>query len=403
MSDAILEAHRSSTIYRSIADRLGRESDPVDFPAAVTSSLTVTSHAIPPEEWEAIVAGFDGVCQEQTYTFGRLRWPSLQHEPRIFKLGSEIVGGVMVHVQRLPFGIGAVAISKWGPMLKDGDRPDRAAIYRGMIAALVAEYAEQRAMMLSVLPRAAPIGHNEEADILKAMNFRDGSNVPFPDRYLVNLRISDAEQRASFDQKWRYHLKRSEKAGLSFHHASPGELGDFAKLYDAMSSRKKFPDYSAYNTLSSLVRMVEQNLRPEIFLVRKESDLVAGAIIFKAGDTATYLYGATSDEALPLRAGYFMHWHIIRWLRQNTRARWYDLGGTDGFTGLHQFKKGMVGQAGAISPLPPMANYAASRWPYLVGTGAYAARDLVLNINQRLRWLLKDQAKPDQARTSGEQ
>jgi hypothetical protein len=271
-----------------------------------------------------------------------------------------------------------------------------------MVTALVDEYARQRGLMLSILARAAADVDKAEFDTLMSLNFREGSNVPFPDRYLVNLQISDAEQRASFDQKWRYHLKRSEKSGLTFHHANRDEFADFARLYDAMSSRKKFPDYSAYNTLPSLIGMTEENLRPEIFLVRRNDTLVAGAIIFKAGDTVTYLYGATNDEALPLRAGYFLHWHIIRWLRQNTRARWYDLGGTDGFTGLHQFKKGMVGEAGAIVALPPMANYAAGKWPYLVGTSAYAARDLVLNINQRLRWLWKDQAKPDQVRTSGE-
>ena len=52
--------------------------------------------------------------------------------------------------------------------------------------------------------------------------------------------------------------------------------------------------------------------------------------VFKAGDTAVYLFGATNDAALPLRAGYFMHWRIIGWLRESTNARWYDLGGTDG-------------------------------------------------------------------------
>jgi hypothetical protein len=400
MNDAVLEAHRPDENHHAITDRLCRDTNPISLPTAIAPS--VTSHALAPNEWQATVADFDGVCQEQTYTFGHLRWPSLQHEPRIFKLGNEIVGGVLMHVQRLPFGVGSVAIGKWGPMLKDARRPDRLALYRGMVTALVDEYAERRRLMLSVLPRAAAEFHKAEFDALMSLNFREGSNVPFPDRYLVNLQISDAEQRASFDQKWRYHLKRSEKAGLTFHHANRDEFADFARLYDAMSSRKKFPDYSAYNTLPSLIGMTEEKLRPEIFLVRKDSDLVAGAIIFKAGDTATYLYGATNDEALPLRAGYFMHWHIIRWLRQNTRARWYDLGGTDGFTGLHQFKKGMVGEAGVIAALPPMANYAAGKWPYLVGTSAYAARDLALNINQRLRWLWKDQAKPDQVRSSGE-
>ena len=61
-------------------------------------------------------------------------------------------------------------------------------------------------------------------------------------------------------------------------------------------------------------------LRPELFLVSEGGEVIAGAIIFKAGDRAVYLYGATQDRALPLRAGYFLHWHIIGWLKANTRA-----------------------------------------------------------------------------------
>jgi hypothetical protein len=109
--------------------------------------------------------------------------------------------------------------------------------------------------------------------------------------------------------------------------------------------------------------------------VRHAGDVVAGALIFKAGDRAVYLYGATNDQALPLRAGYFLHWHVIRWLRDNTSATWYDLGGTDGFQGLHQFKKGMVGDRGVIVPVPPVANYAGRALPMLIGSTAFAARD----------------------------
>ena len=399
MNDVVLEARRSEQPYRTTADQRSR-SDPGCQLHDIASS--VTSYALTTDDWEQAVAGFGGVCQEQTATFGQLRWPSMRQEPRIFKLDNEIVGGALIHIQRLPLGVGSVAISKWGPILRDSSRLDRLEIYRGMIGALVAEYARQRGMMLSVLPKAAPGGRNGEFEILRAMGFRSGSNVPFPNRYLVNLQISDEQQRASFDQKWRYHLKRSEKAGLSFHHVGEDGLNDFARLYDAMSSRKKFPDYSAYDTLPSLIGMAERRLRPEIFLVRKDAELVAGAIIFKAGDTATYLYGATSGQALPLRAGYYLHWHVIRWLRQNTSARWYDLGGSDGFTGLHQFKKGMVGSAGSIATLPPMANYAAGIWPFFIGTSAYAARDAALNIRQRLRWLWKDQARPDQLQLDGD-
>jgi hypothetical protein len=165
-----------------------------------------------------------------------------------------------------------------------------------------------------------------------------------------------------------------------------------------MLDRKKFADHSAYATLAGLMAMANDALRPELFFVRHDGEVIAGAVIFKAGDRAVYLYGATNDRALPLRAGYFMHWHIIRWLRDNTRARWYDLGGTDGFLGLHQFKKGMVGTRGVIQPVPPVANYAAHAWPRFVGNAAFAARDTLQKLRRDIDRLRADRAKPDQRR-----
>jgi hypothetical protein len=93
-----------------------------------------------------------------------------------------------------------------------------------------------------------------------------------------------------------------------------------------------------------------------------------------------------------------MHWHIIRWLRDNTPAHWYDLGGTDGFQGLHQFKKGMVGDAGVIQPVPPVANYASHWWPRLVGNAAFGARDAVHRLKREIDKRRADRAKPDQKR-----
>jgi len=204
----------------------------------------------------------------------------------------------------------------------------------------------------------------------------------FPNRYLVRLGLDAAAQRKSYGQKWRYHLNKAEQAGLSFERAGAERLAEFDALYAAMGSRKNFPDHAAYDTIAPLFAADPESLRPELFFVRQGEAIVAGAIIFKAGDTAVYLFGATNDAALPLRAGYFLHWRIIDWLRENTSARWYDLGGTDGFLGLHQFKKGMVGSAGIISDIPPVANFAAYRRPLLIGSAAFAAREVV----NRLAW-----------------
>ena len=350
-------------------------------------------------EWDRTIAGFDEVCQEQMHAFAVTRWPSVKQEPMLFLLDGEVVGGALIMVQSLPFGLARIAVSKWAPMLKDAARPDADALHAGMAEAMVAEYANGRGQMLSVLPRASINTVNREYERLAARGFRRGSQLGFPDRYIVNLRLTDEEQRKSFHQTWRRQLNKSEKAGLSFEHAGPDRIADFETLYTAMTDRKQFSDHSAYETVPALMAMEVPELRPELFFVRHEGELVAGALIFKAGDRAVYLYGATNDKALPLRAGYFMHWHIIRWLRDNTRATWYDLGGTDGFQGLHQFKTGMVGEAGVIRPVPPVANYASRPLAYLLGTGAFAARDTLYALRRVLAGWRNPRTRPTQARS----
>jgi len=371
--------------------------EPLGRPVARTDvpRLAVTTQIVSPDLWDRSVAQFDEVCQEQLHAFARTRWPGVAHEPVLFWRGGDVVGGSLVMIQPLPLRLGALAVAKWGPMLARADDPDRLGIYRGMIDALVAEYAERRRLMLSVLPRASLSPFNAEYDHLVHRGFTRGSELGFPNRYIVNLRLSDEEQRKSLEQKWRYHLRRSEKEGLVFEPAPASRLPEFQALYETMLDRKKFADHSAYETVPVLMGLADDALRPELFFVRHDGEVIAGAIIFKAGDRAVYLYGATSEQALPLRAGYFMHWHIIRWLRDNTAARWYDLGGTDGFLGLHQFKKGMVGEAGVIQPVPPVANYAAHWWPRFIGTAAFAARDGVQALKRQLDRLRADRAKPD--------
>jgi len=359
----------------------------------------LTTRRVDGREWDLVISGFDGVCQEQLFAFASIRWPGVTPEPRLFERNGRVVGGALVLVQRLPLGLSQIAIVKWGPMLAERQAPEAAALYAGMIEGLVAEYASERGMMLSVLPHASVDGRNDEYLFLRDRGFRRGAVLRFPDRYLVNLRLSDEAQRKSFGQTWRRQLNKSEKSELSFEHAGAERIGDFKTLYAAMSDRKQFPDYSAFDTLDALMAL-DEPLRPELFFVRHKGELVYGALIFKAGQRAVYLYGASNDAALPLRAGYFMHWHIIRWLRDHTRAQWYDLGGTDGFQGLHQFKKGMVGDKGLIRPVPPVANYASRPLAYVLGAGAFAAREAYNELRRRIEMIRPDRARPDLAPVS---
>lgn len=373
---------------------------PVRVAEAEAAAGTVLDlRPVPADQWDGLVAGFGGLCQEQLMAFAANRWPGTQHEPMVFTRGGEIVGGTLVFVQRLPLGLGSIAITKWGPMLADCGRPDSASLYAGMIEALINEYAVRRGMMLSVLSLPPVAAESTEYTYLLQRGFKPGVLLNYPLRYIVKLRQSDADLRKSLEQKWRYQLGKAERAGcLEFVHGTPDQLPEFTALYDSMLGRKKFADHSAYDTVQHLMSVKDERARPELFFVRKYGETVAGAIVFKGGERAVYLYGATLDKALPLRAGYVLHWNIMRWLRDHTDADWYDLGGTDGFLGLHQFKKGMVGSTGVISAVPRAANYAHRRSAYLIGNAALWAREGLHEVLRRISRLRRDRAQPTMPR-----
>jgi hypothetical protein len=88
-----------------------------------------------------------------------------------------------------------------------------------------------------------------------------------------------------------------------------------------------------------------------MFVACHRGEPVAVSAIGGAGDTLHALYSATSDGALPLRAGYALRWWSLGRLRDHG-ARWLDLGGDEGDEGLRHYKGGCVGKRGRIVCLP---------------------------------------------------
>lgn len=339
------------------------------------SDLVMTQ--ISGDAWDRIVSKFDTVCQEQLYTYAQARWPQVELQPMLFSRAGRPVGGALVMLQRLPLNLSTIALVKWGPILANDTGLKRDETALNMLELMIETHSKQRSFMLSIMPPVQDEEDNWELAALVSLGFKPGYGIRHPMRYVVDVTLDDDARMAAFHAKWRYNLRKSLKADLTFHHVSADDLPAFMALYQAMSDRKQFPDYSAIGTLKALMDMPGDTARPELFFVRQSGQTIAGAVIFAAGKRAAYLYGATDDSALDLRAGYFLHWHIIRWLRDNTRATLYDLGGTDGSQGLHQFKSGMVGEAGFIRPLPPVFNYAVDFRARFWGHLAYEGREVV--------------------------
>lgn len=348
-------------------------------------------------QWDQVISGFADLRQEQLAVFIHNRWPKLTTKYCLFQKSldsdhKDAIAGAAIMIARVPLIGSGVAIIKWGPILRDtDDSKEMRLIYRNCIALLVQRYAVEQNLLLSILPSTFAESRDWQESLLLEVGFSQGKSLSFPDRYYVNLNIDTEAQRQSYTSKWRYHLKKSEQEELIFiHETSAQGLQIFLNLYQKMTERKQFPDYSAIETLPIMMTIEDQNLKPELFLIKQGTETIAGAVIFKTGESAVYLYGATSDEALPLRAGYFMHHQIMKWLSANTPAKWYDLGGNDGFSGLHQFKKGMVGKRGAITQVPAIYTYGHTFKSRAIGRGLFLLKEIKTSLQQRLeKWLSK--------------
>lgn len=352
-------------------------------PSQAADRITITFPA--GAEWDEIASQFDDALHEQSHCFNSARWGEEHVENIVFKQGGTVIGGAsMILLNASVIGTG-IAIAKWGPLWrKTGETPDLSRLSE-IFQLLKEEYAERRGFYLTIMPPADPEYGSGITSRLEHLGFTQGSSLPAPERYLVDVSLNESELRQSLSQKWRYNLKKSEHHNfeISFSEDQEG-FEAFIRLYEAMLERKQFNDTSAIRTLKRLMRSETPAFRPRIVLMSHEGSLTAGAVVDLSGDQAVYLYGATDDRALKLNAGYALHWFIASFLRNRREIRRYDLGGNDLDGGLRQFKKGFVGKHGTICETPPNYHYGASLKAQLFGKTVFMLRDLKQAIIRKL-------------------
>lgn len=358
-----------------------RSNDSSDDPGALhlvgsMNDFSSEVDSLSPPEWDRIIADFDDINLFQTAAFA----DGLRGERRMSHLllrrDGVPVAGARVAILKPPGLPTGIAYVKFGPFWRRTGLPLDEDVYRAVVSAVVEEYAGRRGHMVSIFPRAHPQYQTLEERLLRDAGFVARSNVKGPITFLVNTSVSEKELRASLSQGWRHSLKRAERNQLDIQFRDPAEaLPDFLALHDAMIARKQFIDREALHVLPAVFAQLPPACS-RIVTASHQGKIVASAIVIVAGDIGYYLYGASADDALTLRAGYALHWRIARWLAERGIG-WYDLGTGFNNPGLRQFKQGFVGKSGVV--LETAGEF--DRWVGLrarmVGGAIYKARSFV--------------------------
>lgn len=128
------------------------------------------------------------------------------------------------------------------------------------------------------------------------------------------LDISDTQEKIlkKMKPKGRYNINLAEKKGIKITSGiSIRELKNFYKLFVETSKRDRFtPRAKIY--FQKMLATFEKKKIGKVYLAYYEHQPLAAIIATFYGNTATYLYGASSSEQRNLMAPYLLHWQIIK-------------------------------------------------------------------------------------------
>ncbi len=316
--------------------------------SSLSAGVTAVAFDGASEEWDGMLAGFDDSTLEQTAAYARRAWGKRAKFYMVRDDQAPIGGAVVLEVAPPALKTG-LSYLKFGPFWRPKNVAVDRADYERVIGAIQHQICRVEQRCLAIVPRPNPEFYDLEADVLDQFGFAVRDPSVDPNRYLVNLALDKEAQSKSLDQKWRYNLRRAGKAGVTVER-DDGEAGfaAFDRMHRDMRARKAYGSLERVDIVPELMATLPYTLRPKIYIARHEEQPVAGAVICNIGDMAHYVFGATSSNAMELRAGYALQWHIIQDISNTTPARWYDLGGEAGSSGLRQFKKGLTGRNGKI-------------------------------------------------------
>jgi lipid II:glycine glycyltransferase (peptidoglycan interpeptide bridge formation enzyme) len=300
------------------------------------------------KSWCEQVAAFSDANLYQVWQHESLRERFTDVGRLLLRHRGEVVAAAEVRLFVPPFTRRGIAYIRWGPLWKRTGAPADSEHFRHVLRALRNEYAGRRGMVLRINPRLFAEEDQECVSILENEGFSHLASSAVEQSLVMDLAPSLDELRAGFDKKWRNHLSKAERAGLTVREGTSAELFDrFEGLYGEMLQRKLFVPAADFQRHRRLQAALPENLKMGVVLTQYEGEPCAGAVYTAVGDTALYLFGATNDAGMRTSGSYLAQWQLLKLLKQKG-IRQYDLHGIsiESNPGTYRFKKGLAGKHG---------------------------------------------------------
>lgn len=298
-------------------------------------------------DWDQFVIGQPRAHLLQLSAWGALK-SQFEWERQIVALGTDdrIQAGALVLLKRLPVGLGKMAYAPMGGFAEN----------ESQFAQLwYAIKSQPGAAFIKLEPGHFTPGYTPD---LAEMGFQESPQTIQPPRTIViDIACEDAAILERMNQGTRRKIRKSLKSGIEYYEGSRADISEFCRLMEQTGARNEFGVHN-----EAYFGKVFDLLLPKygaLLLARHQGDLLAAIMVFALGDTAWYLYGASSRDKGNLYATYGIQWAAIQWAKQRGCRR-YDLWGVpdhdeamleaqfkerrDGLWGVYGFKRGWGGE-----------------------------------------------------------
>ena len=286
----------------------------------------------------------------QTWEWGEVKEGAWQPLRLIIEDNGETVAACSLLKRPLPLGMGSLFYAPRGPVLDI----NRMGVWDYLWKA-VAEIAKSNKAIFCKVDPDVEEGNRDWQMALSRVGFVAAGSGPgfegIQPRHVFRLDISptEAELLAAMHQKTRYNLRLAEKKGVRVEIAGLEELPAFYKLLQETAERDSFL-IRPLSYFQGFYNHLQPKGLAEMFLVRFEDKNIAGALAFKLGEKAWYIYGASSNQYRNVMPNYLMQWEMIKWSKAHG-CTLYDFRGVPGdvpqehpLYGLVKFKRGFGGQ-----------------------------------------------------------
>jgi lipid II:glycine glycyltransferase (peptidoglycan interpeptide bridge formation enzyme) len=306
-------------------------------------------------------AAWDNFVKEQNgHLLQTSRWGQLKavvagwgYEVNVVMRRGQITAGALVLFRRLPFELGTIAYVPRGPVIDWSDT--------GTLETLLLQLdfvaRKHRAILLKVEPDQ--LGTPAMRERLDSLGFHPSPHSIQPEcSILVDISGSEEDILARMSQSTRRKVRTGPKKGLVVRRGDAGDLASFNTLMAVTGERDSFGVHSpAY--YQAAYELFTPGDHVALLIASYEGRDLAGVMAFAYGNTAWYLYGASSNEERQRMPNYGLQWEAIRWARERG-CMTYDLWGIpdeneelleahfrerdDGLWGVYGFKRGFGGQ-----------------------------------------------------------